>query len=255
MRITPTQVPSSDIIVQGKVPSLSVGRQVVATVLSAPRNGLVLVSMFGRHLYVETTLDLKMGQVLNLKVQATSPKVVMKPVETSTEARPSLKALDDLVEKLVGKFGTTGVRSFDVKEIIRNLMTEAKGDPQSLQLVFKLVEDFAQLPPNTVAYLLIPFIQDEDRGHARVTVTRDEAGYRLHFDVQTDALGLVESTVLRTDRGIAVELVSGTQDVVDFLKEHVGELAARLEPLGVTSLDVVQRRPSSAAQANVDVVV
>jgi hypothetical protein len=57
-----------------------VGRQVVATVLANPKDGLVLVSMFGRQLLVETTLNLTKDQVLNLRVHATSPKVVMKPL-------------------------------------------------------------------------------------------------------------------------------------------------------------------------------
>ncbi|MCK7512721.1 MAG: hypothetical protein MZV70_57605 [Desulfobacterales bacterium] len=52
MRITPAQIPAGDIIVQGKISSLAIGRQVVATVLSTPKDGLVLVSMFGEHFLV-----------------------------------------------------------------------------------------------------------------------------------------------------------------------------------------------------------
>lgn len=53
------------------------GRQVVATVLSTPKDGLVTVSMFGRRFLVETTLDLFKDQVLNLRVHATTPRVIL----------------------------------------------------------------------------------------------------------------------------------------------------------------------------------
>lgn len=255
MRITPSQIPSGDIIVQGKVSSLTIGRQVVATVLSTPKDGLVMVSMFGEHFLVGTTLDLFKGQILNLRVHATTPKVIMKPVEPTAEAKAAVKTLDSLVAQLVGKFGGTPVESFDVKEIVRKLVGESGNDPSTMQVVARLVEEYSQLPQNTVAHLLIPFIGDEGRGNAKVTIVREGEDYRLHFDVETDALGLVESTVLRTAAGVTIELSSGSEDVVAFFKAHVRELAVDLEHLGVLSIDVVQKKKLSAQRVNVDVLV
>jgi hypothetical protein len=255
MQITPAQILSGDIIVQGKVPSLAVGRQVVATVLSNPQNGLVLVSMFGRRFFVETTLDLHMGQVLNLKVHATAPRVIMKPVEAAPMEKAALKVIDALVEQLSGRFGQTPLTSFDVREIIRRILAESPQDPSFAQAALRLAEDYTQLPPNTLAYLLIPFVQDEDRARAWVRISREGEGYRIHFDVETDALGLIESTVVRVAAGIVVEISSGSEDVVSFLRDHVQELAQVLSPFGVLSLEVVQKKPASMRLPNVDVVV
>ncbi len=255
MRITPAQILTGDVIVQGKVSSLTVGRQVVATVLSTPKDGIVMVSMFGKRFLVETTLDLFKDQILNLRVHATTPKVILKPVETNVETKIAVKVLDRLVEQLVGKFGQTPMASFDLKEIIRKLVRESGNDPSVMQYVVKLVEDYSQLPQGTLAYLLIPFIEDEGRGSARVSITREGDDYRLHFDVETDVLGLVESTVLRTAAGVSVEISSASEDVAAFLRERAHELAGSLEPLGVIAIDVAHRRPLPARRTNVDVLV
>jgi len=255
MRISPAQILSGDIIVQGKVSSLAVGRQVVATVLSTPKDGLVMVSMFGRRFLVETTLDLFKDQVLNLRVHATTPRVILKPVATNSEAKAAVKILDGLVEQLVGKFGETPVASFDLKEIVRMLLRESANDPSAMQYVARLVEDYSQLPQGTLAYLLIPFVDDEGRGSARVTIAREGEDYRLHFDVMTDVLGVVESTVLRTAGGVSVEMFTASEDVVAFLRERVHELALSLERMGVTTIDVAYRKPRSPQRMNVDVLV
>jgi len=256
MPITPVQQPAGDIIVQGKVPSLAIGRQVVATVLASPKDGLVLVSMFGRQLFVETTMDLKKDQILNLRVHATSPKVIMKPVEsTPLEARAAVRLMDNLVEQLVGKFGTAPVQAFELKEILKRILTEAPDDKMAAQFAQKFIQDFSQLPPATVAYLLIPFVDEDTRGKAQVSIEREGQDYRIHFDVTTDALGLIESTVLRSKRGLSIEISSASGEVVGFLKEYMGELAESLEPYGVTGMDIVQRRSQQETSTGVDVLV
>ena len=255
MRIIPAQVAAGDIIVQDKMPSLVIGRQVIATVLASPKDGLVLVSMFGKQLLVETTLDLQKDQVLNLKVQATTPKVVMKPVESFSETRTALKLMDNLVEQLVGKFGSTPVQAFDLKEILKKLISDLPDDKTTAQMARKFVQDFSQLPTNTIAYLLIPVVGEDTRSKAQVTIEKDGQDYRLHFDIQTDALGLIESTVLRTQRGISVEVSSATQEVVDFLKAHMKDLGKSLEPYGVNGIEIIQKKPAAAQRIPVDVVV
>lgn len=255
MRIIPAQVAAGDIIVQDKMPSLVIGRQVIATVLASPKDGLVLVSMFGKQLLVETTLDLQKDQVLNLKVQATTPKVVMKPVESFPETRTALKLMDNLVEQLVGKFGSTPIQAFDLKEILKKLISELPDDKTTAQMARKFVQDFSQLPTNTIAYLLIPVVGEDTRSKAQVTIEKDGQDYRLHFDIQTDALGLIESTVLRTQRGISVEVSSATQEVVDFLKAHMKDLGKSLEPYGVNGIEIIQKKPVAAQRIPVDVVV
>ena len=259
MIIIPAQVVTGDITIKGniQVPSLAIGRLVVATVLSSPKNGLVLVSMFGQRLLVETNLDLMEGQILNLRVQATNPKVVMKPVESSPETKTALKVLDSLVERIAGRFGDAPIQSFEIKEIIKKFLSEAQStkDMPTVQAALKFVEGFAQLPPNTVAYLLIPFVDDNSRGKAQVTIERNGRDYRLHFEVETDALGLVESTVSMTAKGISVQISSGSAQVVDLLKAHLEELGQSLSPYGVTGIEVVRKNPLSAQRTGVDVLV
>lgn len=255
MRITPAQNLTGDIVVQGKISSLSVGRQVVATVLSNPKDGLVMVSMFGRQFLVETTLDLVKGQTLNLKVHETTPKVILKPVDVTMESNASAKTLDSLVERLVGKFGENPVASFDLREIMRKLVKNPESEPAAMQYVAKLVEEYFSLPQGTVVYLLIPFVDDESRGSARIAVSRAGDDYRLHFDVQTDALGMIESTVVRSRGGIAVEISSPSDEVVDFLRAHLGDLARSLEQFGVKGIEMLQKKSTHAHCRNVDMLV
>jgi len=68
-------------------------------------------------------------------------------------------------------------------------------------------------------------------------------------------LGLIESTVLRTNSGIAVEISSGLKDVVDLLRTHLQELTQNLEPYGLTGIEIVQKKPQGDQRAGVDVVV
>ena len=85
-----------------------------------------------------------------------------------------------------------------MKEILRKLVSGLPDDKTTAQIAQKLVQDFSQLPVNTIAYLLIPLVGEDTRGRAQVTIEKDGQDYRLHFEMETDALGLVESTVLRT---------------------------------------------------------
>lgn len=255
MAIIPVQTFVGDLIIQGKAPALTIGRQVVATVLANPKDGLVLVSMFGRQMLVETTMDLQKDQILNLKVHALTPKVIMRPVEAAPEAKIAIKLMDNLVEQLVGKFGDVPIRSFEIKEILKKIVYESPDEKAAAQFVQKFVQDFSQLPGTTVAYLLVPFVGDEARGRAQVAIERDGQDYRISFDIQTDALGLVESTVVRTKSGIAVEISSVSEEVVDFLKPHMKELAQSLEPYGVTGIEIVRKRPHGVIRPEVDVLV
>jgi hypothetical protein len=255
MRIIPFQVAAGDIVVQEKIPSLVIGRQVIATVLAGTKDGLVLVSMFGKQLLVETDLDLQKGQILNLKVSAVTPKVVMKPMESLPETRSITKLMDNLVEQLVGKFGTTPMQAFELKEILKKMVSESPDDKMTAQLAQKLIQDFSQLPANTIAYLLIPVVGDDTRGKAQVTIEKDGQDYRLHFDIQTDVLGLIESTVVRTKKGISVEISSAAPEVVDFLKVHMNELAQGLAPYGIIGIEIMKKNPVAPQHAAVDVVV
>jgi hypothetical protein len=255
MRIIPAQVATGAIIVPDKMPSLVIGRQVIATVLAGPKDGLVLVSMFGKQLLVETTLDLQKDQILNLKVYATTPKVIMKPVESNPEMRPVIKLMDNLVEQLVGKFGNTPIQAFEIKEILKKLISESPDEKMAAQLAQKFIQDFSQLPTNTIAYLLIPIVGEDTRGRAQVTIEKDGQDYRLHFDMETDALGLIESTVIRTQAGVSVEIFSAHQEVVDLLKAHMKDLGKSLEPYGVVGIEIIQKKPIAAQRTPVDVVV
>jgi hypothetical protein len=255
MRIIPAQIVAGNLVVQEKIPSLVIGRQVIATVLASPKDGLVLVSMFGKQLLVETNLDLQKDQILTLKVQATTPKVVMKPVESLPEAKTALKLMDNLVEQLVGKFGSTPIQAFELKEILKKLVSDLPDDKTTAQIAQKLAQDFSQLPTNTIAYLLIPVVGEDTRGKAQVAIEKDGQDYRLHFDMETDALGLIESTVKRTKRGISVEISSALQEVVDLLKVHMSELGKSLEPYGIIGIEVMQKKPAAPQRAAVDVVV
>jgi hypothetical protein len=255
MRIIPAQVATGAIIVPDKMPSLVIGRQVIVTVLASPKDGLVLVSMFGKKLLVETTLDLQKDQILNLKVYATTPKVIMKPVESNPEMRPAIKLMDNLVEQLVGKFGNTPIQAFEIKEILKKLISESPDEKMAAQLAQKFIQDFSQLPTNTIAYLLIPIVDEDTRGRAQVTIGKDGQDYRLHFDMETDALGLIESTILRTKSGVSVEIFSALQEVVELLKAHMNDLGKSLEPLGVIGIEVMQKKPIAAQRTPVDVVV
>ena len=255
MRIIPAQIAVGDIIVQDKMPALVIGRQVIATVLASPKDGLVLVSMFGKQLLVETNLDLQKDQILNLKVHATTPKVVMKPVDSFPETRTVTKLMDNLVEQLVGKFGNTPIQAFELKEILKKLISESPDEKMTAQLVQKFIQDFSQLPINTIAYLLIPIVGEDTRGKAQVTIEKDGQDYRLHFDMETDALGLIESTVLRTQAGVTVEISSALQEVVDLLKAHMKDLGKSLEPFCVIGIEIMQKKPVAVKRAAVDVVV
>jgi hypothetical protein len=169
--------------------------------------------------------------------------------------KAAVRLMDNLVERLVGKFKNTPIQAFAMKEILEKLMAEAPEEKMAAQLVQKFIQETSQLPPSTIAYLLVPFVDDETRGRARVTIEKEGQDYRLHFDVATDALGLIESTVLMTKRGLAVEISSGSEDVVSFLKGHMEDLAASLEPYGVSSMEFVQKQPLSASRIDVDVLV
>ena len=89
----------------------------------------------------------------------------------------------------------------------------------------------------------------------KIPIEKDGQDYRLHFDMETDALGLIESTVLRTKAGVSVEISSALEEVVDLLKAHMKDLGKSLEPFGVIGIEIMQKKPVTAQRAAVDVVV
>ncbi|HOJ14395.1 MAG TPA: hypothetical protein PLS81_00015 [Deltaproteobacteria bacterium] len=255
--MTVTQITAAKqgvILLRDAVPSLAVGRQVVATVLSAPKDGMVLVSMFGRRILVETTLELFEGQVLRLRVHELEPRVVMKPEAAPASARAAQEDVEALVARLAGRFPQAEVRSFDLREIVKTLLREGKDDPKVIWQAKTLIEEFARLAGLPAAFFLVPVVDDQGRSKARISAEKTDDGYRLHFDVETDALGIVECTALRNRAGIHVEISSAHQEVVSLMKAHLHELASALGDMGVTTLEVV-RRAHAVREPTVDMLV
>lgn len=230
---------AAKLVVAGEtLPGLSVGRQLVATVLGQPKNGLVLVSMFGRQLNVETTLDLKPGQILNLRVDALSPQIIMRPATQAGEAGPAPTILSDklveFVEKLAGKLEKGEVRDFELRNVLNRLVEQ--NDAEAAKLLKPLLEQLTQYP-QAVALFLIPVNDEGSSGQAAVAVERDEDEYVLRFRLDTDHIGRV-SALARLGEGLRLELSVGQAEVADLMRTHLSELAERLEPLGLTELTV-----------------
>lgn len=256
MQITAAQLKPGTIVLSQSIPSLSVGRTVVATVLSMPKDGSVLVSMFGQRVLVDTTIPLEKGQVLNLKVHAVSPKVVLKPVqlEADQQAAAPLKDLGSLLGTIVGKPGEKELSSFLLKEIATQLSTSGQ-DAASAQLVKSFV-DQVYTYPNAIAHLLIPIVDNESRGAARVSIEREGGAYVLNFDMETDQLGSLACTVrMEEGRGMDVEIRTPSDETAAFLRTGLLELKEGLEPFGVRSIEVVRGRVKALAAREVNVLV
>jgi hypothetical protein len=252
MHITQAQLRAGTIVLNESVPTVSVGRIVLATVLSAPMGGSVLVSMFGKKLLVETTLPLEKGQVFNLKVHAVSPKVILKPmpVETSQLAS-SLKDLGTVLAAVVGK-GDKGLRSFLVQEVTRQLSSSGQ-DEQSAQVVSTIMDQMTQYP-NAIAHLLIPLVDNDSRGAARVSIEKEEGAYVVNFDMETEHLGSLACRA-RMGRGMDVEIRTPFEDTAEFLRANLFELREALQPFGARSVEVVRGAVRSSAVKEVNVLV
>jgi len=219
------------------LPGLSVGRKLVATVLSRPVNGLVMVSMFGRRLSVETNLDLKPGQVLNLRVDALKPQVIMRPEASPQTAAPDLGAL---VERLAGSLEKGEVKNFELRNLLTQLVEQ--NDDSAAVALKPLVEQLFNYP-QAVALFLIPVNDQDSSGQAAVAVEREDDEYVLRFRLDTDHIGRVNA-LARLGNGLRVEIGVAHTDVAELMRVHLSELAERLEPLGLTELKVNLERPN-----------
>lgn len=242
-QVTQARFNTGNIVIKDQLPALFLGRNCIATVLSNPKDGMVLVSMFGKRLLVETTMDLTKGQVLNLKVQALHPKVVLKTVEGQTLPKLSLgEGLTAFIEELVGKFEEVPLKAFNVREILEEHLAGKPGDAGSAQIVSGLLDEVAKYP-QTLAFLLIPVVQDDSHGRAKVAIERDaDDSYTITFDLETDHMGTVGCTARIRD-GIEVEIRTGSDALAGFLRSHLQELHESLSGLNVVKrLDVVVNR-------------
>jgi hypothetical protein len=254
MQITPAHLRTGSIVLSESVPSISVGRIVIATVLSAPKGGSVLVSMFGKHLLVETTIPLEKGQVLNLKVQAVSPKVILKPVPVETaQITSSLKDLSTILSTIAGKAGEKDLGKFLVQEITRQLSTASGQDAPAAQVASAILDQVYQYP-NAVAHLLIPLADNDSRSAARVSIEKEGNAYVLNFDIETEHLGNLACKA-RLDKGIDVEIRTPSEEIADFLKGNIFELKASLKDFGVRSVEVVRGLVRTAMPREVNVLV
>ena len=255
MQITPAHLRAGSIVLTESVPSISIGRIVVATVLSAPRDGSVLVSMFGRRLLVETAIPLEKGQVLNLRVHAVSPKVILKPVPAETaQLAPSLKDIGAILAGLGGRQGAKDLSSFLVQEISRRLSPSGE-DVQAGQVASAILDQIARYPA-AIAHLLIPPMDNDSRGAARVSVEKEEQGYVVNFDMETEHLGNLACTArMGGDRTVDVELRTPSDETAAFLRSGVNELRSSLAAFGVRSIEVVRAPVRTGTPKEVDVLV
>jgi hypothetical protein len=256
MQITQAHLKAGSIVLREAVPSISIGRIVVATVLSAPKGGSVLVSMFGRHLLVETAIPLEKGQVLNLKVQAVTPKVIMKPVQVETsQITSSLKDIGTILNTIVGKAGEKDLGRFLVQEIARQISAPTGQDAPAAQVVQAIMDQVYQYP-NAIAHLLIPLADNDSGSAARVSIEKEESAYVLNFDMETEYLGnLACRARLDRNKGIDVELRTPSEETAAFLRENVFELKTALSDFGVRSVEVVRGLVRSAMPREVNVLV
>lgn len=254
MQITPGRISSGSLIVNEKIPSLNLGRSLIVTVLSKPKAGLVLVSLFGKKVFVETTIPLHKGQVLNLKVHALSPKIILKPAEQMTDSASMTKGLKTLVQDLVGTLEKTSVKSFTAQEIIGALSRLSSEEGGAQQFIMMLADQIHQ-HPGALAYLFIPLVEDDSHSNARVSIEKlGGDAYCIHFEIDMDNLGPIECTA-RLDEKIDVELRAPSPETADLLREHIHELKLSLEPFGVRSCEVVLKRLGSTTVQGVDVLV
>jgi hypothetical protein len=202
---------------------------------------MVLVSMFGRRLHVETTMPLEKGQVLNLKVHAVSPKVILKPMPVeAAQITTSLKDIGTVLNAIVGTPGEKDLGRFLVQEITRQLSAPSGLDAPAAQVAAAVLDQVYQYP-NAIAHLLIPLTDNDSRSAARVSIEKEEGAYILNFDIEADHLGSLACRArLDRSRGIDVEIRTPSEEIADFLRENIFELKESLKDFGVRTVEVVQ---------------
>lgn len=253
-KILPSRFFSSSITIREQVPSLYLGRNVVATVLSRPKDSLVLVSMFGLRLLVETDLNLHKGQILNLKVKTMSPKIVLKLAGAATMPGKEQTFFETLIAKIAGVFGKTHLKYFSLHEILQKIATSQAKDADVAQSLQALLQEATRYP-QALALLLIPIVQDQSGGRARVAIEEiDIDDYILHFQMETDYLGTIEC-VARCADGVEVEIRTSREDIAEYLRSSLNELARRLERFGLKRVEVIRRHPQGYKTERVDMLV
>jgi len=248
------QIQPGSIILDEPIPTLSIGRTILATVLSTPKDGRVLVSMFGRRLLVDTTLALTKGQVLTFKVHALSPRIVLKPhdIQAGNQGQ-GIRDLGAVVGRLVGGFGEKPLEAFRLQEVLEHLSQAPERDAQAARVLSQLVEQALQYPQAST-FLFVPLLDGDAQGSARVWAERDGEGYLLRFAVETNRLGSLEC-IARLDQGVDVEIRASSQETVDFLAACIGELREGLEPLGVRYIRISHATIKDQPVRGVDVLV
>ena len=203
---------------------------------------------------METTIPLQKGQILNLKVHALSPKIVLKPIEQKTDSSVMMKGLKTMVQDLVGTLGKTSIRSFTAQEILSAMSKLSSQDPGVSQFVSMLMDQIHH-HPQALAYLFIPLVEEDSHSNARVSIEREgDNAYCIHFEIDMVNLGALECTA-RIDNGIDVEIRASSKETVEYLRENIHELKLSLEPFGVRSCEVVLKRLGSTTVQGVDVLV
>ena len=254
MQILAGQILPDSIVLSGKTPSLTIGKTLVVTVLSTPKAGRVLVSMFGKHVQVETTMALHKGQVINLKVHALSPRIVLKPAGPGADTpEGGWKDAGSVVGRLAGSLGEKPVEAFLLQEILGRLASQSGGDASRNRAIASLIEQVLQYP-QALAFLFIPLVDDGSQGCARVWIERDEDAYALQFRIETDHLGSLECTA-RMDQAIDVEIRTPLPETADLLNRHVHELEQSLEPFGVRHVGICLATLREGPHKGVDVLV
>ncbi len=241
------QPASGQIVLKNQLPSLTLGRSVVATVLSKPARGLVLVSIFGQRVKVETTMNLQKGQVLNLRVDSVAPRIILKPEVQVKTPNVFGEEQSRVIERLIGRLGQKDLKAFDVRDIFQQILNNQ--DQAGIQLLKPMLEQLLDYP-NLLAFLMIPVRDDESSGNAAVAIESDGEDYTVHFKIDTDFLGLVEATA-RLGDVLDIEIRAAGLDTVNFLKEHLEELRERLTTLNIRNIDVRRMKGTSS----VDMVV
>lgn len=257
MQINPALARSGSIVLEGNIPTVSIGRTVVATVLSVSKGGSALVSMFGKRLLVETTMPLEKGQVLNLKVHSVSPKIVLRPSPQPDllERSAPLKDLSKALSQIVGKFGEKPISSFLAQETIRQLSSQGDQDSQSVPFVTALLDQIYQYP-QAIAYLFIPLVGEDSGSRAQVSIEHDENAYTVNLDIETENLGSIECRArMDKDKMIDIEIRTPSGEVADLLRSGLVELRESLDPLGIRSLEVLRSALRKQAPKEVDVLV
>lgn len=247
--VTPKSV-TAGLVLSRTVPGLALGRTVSVSVLRAAQQGRALVSLFGTKLEVETPLPLQKGEVLDLKVSALSPRVILKPAEPSSP-QTAVRMLDALVHRLAGDPETADIKEFELGNLVRKFLSAGGGEGG--QALHALLEEAARFP-EALSFFFIPVVDEEGGGRARVAVEGTDGGYILRCVLDTSRLGAVEC-VARLAEGLEVEIRTTTEDAARELRDRGRELTDALEHLGLKRLTVHRAAFQAPVAERVDMLV